>query len=264
MAGVLVDGKRLLDARDILRTPGRFEVRAETKHREAFAAAVAFASLMKYESVSISTVREDGSNRESPDLLVSADEKRFDVEVVRVDETSATAAHLYEIQAKVAALLTGEPDLKADVLTTFSVDYAAMKALTAPERDRLTEELCDFFRERRWRLLPQGPSNSVFDADSIATRVQTVVRVLRPTYNAFLSFAQADGRMPYPRVISEICKKRKITYTRHHELWLVVEIADPRGPFTETVDAVREGAHEIAPFDYAIVYDPLSGANVIL
>lgn len=218
LADVHLDGQQLIAVRETLRTPNRFEMRAETKYREAFAAAVAFSAIMGFKGSEISSIREDGSNRESPDLLLSSGGKVFDVEVVRVDETSATSARLFEIQARVAALLTDEPDLRPEPLTQFSVDYEGLKSLNAPERQKLAEELCDFFRARRWRFLTKGAHVSVFPTDSIASRVGVIVRIASPSYAAVLSFSQAAGMTPYPLVLSEIEKKRRIRYTRSHEL----------------------------------------------
>ena len=69
-------------------------MRAETKYREAFAAAVAFAGIAGIKELDISSVHSDGRPRESPDLLLSGNGSLFDVEVVRVDETSETRMHL--------------------------------------------------------------------------------------------------------------------------------------------------------------------------
>jgi hypothetical protein len=261
---VRLDGKQLLGLTETLRTPRRFEMRAETKYLEAFAAARAFAAIMGVRELDISSVYPDGRRRESPDLLLSGNDSLFDVEVVHVDETSETRAHLFEVQARTAALLTDNPGLKPDPLTTFSLNYEGMKCLNAAERQQLGDELCDFFRLRRWRLLPKGAHASVFPTGSIASRVGVIVRIASPSYAAAFSFGQADEMAPYRLIVSEIEKKRRLTYARMHELWLVVEVADPRGPFTKSIKAVKEAAPEIAPFDHIIVYDQLTLSNVIL
>lgn len=263
LADVYLDGEQLIGLRETLRTPNRFEMRAETKYREAFSAAVAFSAIMGFKGLEISSIREDGSNRESPDLLLSSGDTVFDVKVVRVDETSATRARLFEIHARVAALLTDEPDLRPEPLTQFSIDEG-LKTLSAAERERLGDELCDFFLARRWRFLSKGAHAAVFPRDSIASRVGVIVRIASPSYATVLSFSQADGMTPYPLILSEIEKKRRIRYTRSRELWLVVEIADPRGPFVEAVDAVKNADPEIAPFDQLIVYDPLTLHKAVL
>jgi hypothetical protein len=263
LADVYLDGEQLIALRETLRTPNRFEMRAETKYREAFAAAVAFSAIMGLKRLGISSVREDGSNRESPDLLLSSGDRVFDVEVVRIDETSAARAHLFEIQAHVASLLTDEPGLRPEPLTQFSLEYERFKSLNAAERDELAGELCDFFRARRWQLLSKGAHASVFPRDSMAGRVGIIVRIASPLYAAVLSCSQANGITPFPLILSEIEKKRRIQYISSHELWLVVEIADPRGPFIEAIDAVKDVAPEIVPFDHLIVYDPLTQHKAI-
>lgn len=263
LADVHLDGDQLIALRETLRTPNRFEMRAETKYREAFAAAVAFSAIMGFKRLEISSIREDRSARESPDLLLSSGDQVFDVEVVRIDETSAARAHLFEIQARVAALLTDEPGLRPEPLTQFSLEYEGLKSLDAAEREQLAGELCDFFRARRWQFLSKGAHASVFPSDSIASRVGMIVRIASPLYAAVLSFSKADGITPYPLILSEIEKKRRIRYVCSHELWLVVEIADPRGPFSEAIDAVKDVAPEIAPFDHLIVYDPLTQHKAI-
>jgi hypothetical protein len=261
---VRLDGEQLLAIGETLRTPRRFEMRAETKYREAFAAAVAFAGIMGVKQLDISSVHSDGDPRESPDLLLSGSGSLFDVEVVRVDETSETRAHLFELQARTAALLTDEPNLKPETLTTFMVDYEAMKDLNEAERKQLAEELCDFFRMKRWQFLPKGAHTSVFASDGIAARVGTVVRIASPSYAAALSFGQADEMTPYQLILSEIERKRQLRYAQSHELWLVVEVADPRGPFTKAINAVGGASPQIAPFDHIFVYDALSLSYVIM
>jgi hypothetical protein len=260
---VRVDGERLLALRDTLRTPNRFEMRAETKYREVFAAAIAFTAL-DFKELRISTVHPDGTTRESPDLLVSSDRGILDVEVVRVDETSATRAHLFQVQARFAAILTDDPTLKPDKLTTFTVDYERTRALTGTELQQLGDELCEFFQRKRWQFLSTGTHASVFPADSVASRIGLVVRVASPLYAAPLTFAQADGMTPYPLILSTIRAKREIEYVRTHPLWLAVEIADPRGPFTEAIFALRDTAPEIAPFDNVVAYDALTLTKVVL
>ena len=253
---VRIDGEPLASLENTLRTPLRFEVRPEKKYSEAFAAAVAFGSCMRLGEMDISSVHPEGSERERPDLLVSTADHIYDVEVVRVDETYATRAHLFKVEARIAALLADEPDLRLDYPVQFTVEYDSAKHLTQEEFQQLGDELCDFFRQKRWSALVPGIHSSVFAAGSVARRVGLMVRVERPLYAAVLSLAQADEMAPYPLILDAIAEKRKLQYARSHELWLVVEIADPRGPFTKAIRAVEKASPQISPFDHVIVYDP--------
>ncbi len=73
---VRLDGEQLLGLADTLRTPRRFEMRAETKYREAFAAAVAFAALMDYKDVAISSVHPDARPRFVTESMDGAQKRR--------------------------------------------------------------------------------------------------------------------------------------------------------------------------------------------
>ena len=265
LKNVRVDGVPILELGDILRTPRPFEVRPTTKHREAFAAAVAFSSILHFPQVDISAQLPDGSIRERPDLLVDTPEKRFDVEAVRVDETAEAKSHLYEIQARYAKLLHDNPELKIDYPVLFTVDFESVRNLTATEFEQLGDEICDFFRSGRWRFLTGGLSRSVFADGTLAARIGLAVRVEQPPYDEGIDFERVDGTTPLPLVQSTIEKKRTKSYARNgQELWLVVEIADRRGPFEETIAAIKRDKPVIEPFDRVCVYDSMSLASVVL
>jgi hypothetical protein len=265
LKNVRVDGVPILELEDTLRTPRPFEVRPTTKHREAFAAGVAFSSILRLGQVDISTKLPDGTNRETPDLLVETSEKRYDVEAVRVDETAGAKSHLYEIQARFAKLLHDNPELKINYPVLFTVDFENVRNLTASEFEQLGDELCDFFRSGCWRYLKKVLNHSVFADGTLAARVGLAVRVEQPPYDDGITFERVDGLTPLPLVLSAIEEKRMKTYTRHgQELWLVVEIVDRRGPFVETIRAINADKPAIAPFDHVCVYDSMSLAAVVL
>ena len=130
LKNVRVNGVPILELEGILRTPRPFEVRPTTKHREAFAAGcVQFDTAVS--QVDISTKLPDGTNRETPDLLVDTSETSYDVEAVRVDETAEAKSHLYEIQARYAELPHDNPELKIDYPVLFTVNFENVRNLTA-------------------------------------------------------------------------------------------------------------------------------------
>lgn len=60
---------------------------------------------------------------------------------------------------------------------------------------------------------------------------------------------------PFDGILAAIKKKRKLTYSQEHPLWLVVTVADPRGPFREAISAVKETNLAVEPFQKVIVHD---------
>lgn len=133
--------------------PNPFDPRAQTKYDEAFMVAVA-ACALGLDRISLSTVREDGSPREAPDILMSANEfPDTGVEVVKVDDTAAARVALYRVQERIVNLLKTRPELKASNNLRFTIDFAKSGKLEDADMERLSSELVNFFKEERWRLL---------------------------------------------------------------------------------------------------------------
>lgn len=258
IADVRINGKRLGEISDSLRTPQAFEVRPETKYREAFAGAVG-AVEAGLEAVEISTVRGDGTPREAPDLLLEAGGGlRVGVEVVRVDETSNTRARLLEVERQLVEDLDANPGWKPGRWITFTIDYVSAAALTKAEWEMLHSELLDFFKSGRVSFLDKGRLESVFAKDSIAGKCSLSVEVDSPSHLALLTFARADEMTPRDGIISAIADKRRKRYDHSQPLWLIVEVADPRGPFRKGLEAARAQRPQIEPFEKVLVHDGYS------
>jgi len=250
-----VDGERLTGLVNTQRTPRPFEIRPEAKFAEAFSGVVA-ACWVGLRDVAVSTVFPDGRPREAPDLLLrAANYPPIDVEIVRVDETAAIRIRLFEIQERIADLMAQQPTLKTSRQVRFTIDFEKAKAFDAPAFTILGDELLNFWRRGTWRTLPRGRHASVFDRNTAAARCGLIVEVDHSTYAALLSFEQADEMTPFESILNAISSKRKIKYVYEHDLWLVVEVADPRFPFTKALNEIARRPIEISPFSRVVVYD---------
>jgi hypothetical protein len=69
-----------------MRTPNKYDIRPETKYREAFSIAVA-AVRLGLKNPEIKTKRADGTDRERPDGLLQFEGREVGVEAVRVAPT---------------------------------------------------------------------------------------------------------------------------------------------------------------------------------
>lgn len=253
LSAVVVDGVGLLDDSNTARTPKDFEIRPTGKYAEAFSAAVAGCAI-RLRDIRISTRFDDGYERETPDLLLhAANQQPVDVEVTRVDATAATAVHLFEVQARIASMLRDTPGLKSDRLITFTVEYELAAAHDGEDLMRLGDELAEFLERRSSRLLPAGRYDSVFAADTVASRTGLVVEIEQPTSLSLLSFARTDPMTPYADIVAAIESKRDLAYVHENALWLVVDVADPRGPFRAAIEAVRATQIDITPFSRVVV-----------
>jgi hypothetical protein len=251
----MVDGQELTALAQTQRTPNPYDPRPETKYGEAFAVAVVACSI-GLNRVTLSTVSPDGTPREAPDLLLTAEHyDGIGVEVVRVDQTAAARVRLYEVQEQVVRMLQRHPELKSSRNLRFTLDFAKTGTLSDIDVDRLTKELQQFYRTGGWKLLQQGHCTTVFSEGTVAHRSGMIVEVNQPTYSTFLGFARADEMTPYEAIIESIERKRQLDYTRDNPLWLVVEVADPRGPFQRALDAVRLSSTELTPFARVFVHD---------
>lgn len=252
---VLVDGTNLTAALHTQRTPNPLDPRPHTKYDEAFMVGVAVCAL-GLQRISLSTVRADGSPREAPDILMTAYAlSTIGVEAVKVDETAAARVALYQVQERVVQFLRSRPDLKAENNLRFTIEFAKSGKLDDIDVQRLSNEIMNFFEAGRWRLLTRGRYGTVFADGTVAQRCGLIVEVNNPTYGTFLGFARADPMTPFEGILAALERKRKLTYSREHPLWLVVTVSDPRGPFREAIDAVMDTHPAIEPFEKVVVHD---------
>lgn len=252
-----VDGERLTAMLKTQRTPRRFEVRPEAKFAEAFAASVA-ACLIGLTDIAISTVFSDGTPREAPDLLLTtSNHADVAVEVVRADETLAVSSRLFDIQGQIATLMEQKPSLRPNRQVRFTVRYEAVRTFEVGAFEQLASQLMRFYRERQWTNMWPGHHRNVFRAGSAAARAATVVEIDRPSYAAILTLERTDPMASFDVIMKAIIAKRKLDYNAVHDLWLAVEVSDPRAPFSEALAAVASSNVETLPFKRIIV----SGGN---
>jgi len=137
---VVVDGKRLGEIADSLRTPKPMEVRPETKYREIFAAAVATVRL-GLTGVEIETRYPDGTKRERPDLLLRHDGREFGVGVARVEPTHHEHDVLMGIERAVLEAVTADESLKPrGMVVRFEITAAAVSGLSTTDRVALQND----------------------------------------------------------------------------------------------------------------------------
>jgi hypothetical protein len=256
VADAIVDGRRLGKITDSLRTPTRFEVRPEGKYGEVFAAAVALC-LDGLSGVELSTHHEDGSPREKPDLLLTASSSPIaGIEVRRVDATYAVRTRLFAIQREIATLLADNPQLKPGFPVGITVEYAPTSRLAEDEWRRLSDELLEFFRLRRALYFAEGDYATMFPAESVAAKCGAIVELGHSSRAAILAVAAGSNQMePYADILQAIEQKRRLSYDLSNPLWLVIEVADPRGPFRQAFEAVFAASPSINPFQRVIVQD---------
>lgn len=248
-----IDGHRLTAVEETHRTPDPLDVRPEAKYEEGFTAAVA-ACAMGLREVAVSTRFPDGSLREAPDVLLRAkDHPPIDVEVVMVDETRPVYVRLLRVEAILREFVYA--GRRADRPFGITVAYEKVKAFGPTEFDALAAELIDFWRGEPWRHLTPGQHQSVFADGSAAARAGAVVETGRRTYASLLTFAQVNGKRPLDLILRTIDAKKKLSYRHQHELWLVVHVGDPRGPFREALEEVLDSVTDLTPFSRIIVGD---------
>ena len=267
LADVLVDGRRLGELEELLRTPKPFEVRPETKYREAFAAAVA-SVMLGLVGVELETRRPDGSPRERPDLLLRHGGRELGVEVSRVEPTHRERNALIEIEREVQEAIAAHEALKPrGLMVQFGVSASAVRTLRKGERDKLRDEILDVLRGDCLRLIPLGsPKWTVFGSGTVASQLGMFVTIqdvaaMSSGYGVMVRLEQdaAADALVKPILDALDAKRRDIEepgYDLSNPLWLVLEVTEQTGVFAESISAVGTGpGRSISPFERVIVHD---------
>jgi hypothetical protein len=267
IADVLVDGRRLGEIEESLRTPDAFEVRPETKYREVFAAAVAIVKL-SLEGAELVTLKLDGSERERPDLLMRYAGREYGVEASRVEPSARARNALIEMEREINEAAHADETLRPRSLVVhFSVAAAAVATLAKGEQQKLRDEIVALLRGGCLGMIPQGtPKSTVFGSGTIAQRLGMSVAIEDVSarssgYGILVRLLQeAAGDSLVQPILDALDDKRRSArapnYNRSNPLWLVLEVTEQTGTFAESISAV--GAHPtrpIDPFERVVVHD---------
>lgn len=267
LADVLVDGRRLGENRDSLRTPRSFEVRPETKYREVFAAAVAVVKL-GLGGAELVTRRPDGTERERPDLLLRHGGREFGVEVSRVEPTHRERNVLIEVEREIHEAVVADESLKPrGLLVQLGMKASAVATLGKGEQQKLSDEILTLLASGSLGMIPPGPPKySVFRRGTVAGRsgVSVVVEDFSAQTSGYgimirLEQEAAAGSLVQP-ILDALDNKRQsameVDYDLSNPLWLVLEVTEQTGTSAESISAVGEKpTRPIDPFECVIVHD---------
>lgn len=267
IADVLVDGRRLGEIRESLRTPDRFEVRPETKYREVFAVAAAIVRL-GLDGAELVTLKPDGSERERPDLLMRYGGRQYGVEASRVEPTARERNVLIEIEREVNEALAADESLQPRGLVVhFGVSALAVTTLARGEQQKLRDEIVALLHGGYLRFIPTGtPRHSVFAGGTVAGRLGMSVAVEDVSgrssgYGVLVRLLQdgAGDSLVQP-ILEKLDGKRRSAsapdYDRSNPLWLVLEVTEQTGMFAESISAVgADTTRAVDPFERVVVHD---------
>ena len=267
IADVIVDGRRLGELQESLRTPNPFEVRPETKYREVFAAAVAIV-MLGLDGAELVTLKSDGTERERPDLLLRYGGREYGVEASRVEPTSRERNALIEIEREINEALAANESLRPRSLVVhFGVTASAVATLGKGEQQKLRDEILALLRGESLGMIPPGaPKYSVFASSTVADRLGMFVAVEDVSarssgYGILVRLVQdAAGDSLVQPILDALDEKRRSAaepgYDRSNPLWLVLEVTEQTGTFAESISAVgAEATRPIDPFKRVIVHD---------
>jgi hypothetical protein len=267
IAEVTVDGRRLGEIQESLRTPDQFEVRPETKYREAFAAAVAIVKL-GLDGAELVTLRPDGSERERPDLLMRYAGSEYGVEASRVEPSARERNALMEIEREINEAAAADETLRPrSLIVHFGVAAAAVATLAKGEQRTLRDEILALLRGGCLGMIPEGtPKHSVFARGTIAHRIGMSVAVEDVSarssgYGILVRLVQdSAGDSLVEAIVDKLDDKRRSArapdYDRSNPLWLVLEVTEQTGTFAESIGAVgADATRPIDPFERVVVHD---------
>lgn len=267
IADVIVDGRRLGEIEESLRTPEPFEVRPETKYREAFAAAAAIVKLGLV-GAQLVTLKPDGSERERPDLLMRYAGREYGVEASRVEPTARERNALMEIERDVNKAVAADEALRPrSLLVHFGVAAAAVATLAKGEQQTLRDEILGLLRGGCLGMIPEGsPKHSVFARGTVSDRLGMSVAVEDVSarssgYGILVRLVQdAAGDSLVQPILAKLDHKRESArapdYDRSNPLWLVLELTEQTGTFGESISIVgADPTRPIDPFERVVVHD---------
>jgi hypothetical protein len=268
IANVLINGKRLGEIIESARTPNKYEIRPETKYREGFSIAVA-AVRLGLKDAEIDTKHADGTDRERPDGLLRFEGREVGVEAVRVAPTQREHDFVMNLQRELLNAVEADAALKMEgYLVTFRLAADAIRGLSGDERKTLKGEILGLLHSRTLTLMPpQKGMITVFAAGSIAERAGMTVFIEDRTHRTtgFMPQvllerdAKSDSLIQpiLDQIAGKVAGAKSPGYDLSRPLWLVVEVADQSGLFTDSIKAMPACA-DIEPFEQVVVTDGMT------
>jgi hypothetical protein len=268
IANVLVNGKRLGEVAESMRTPNKYDIRPETKYREAFSIAVA-ALRLGLKNPEIETLHDDGTDRERPDGLLRFEGRVVGVEAVRAAPTQREHDFVMNLQRELLAAVEADPALKNEgYLVTFRLTATDIRALSNDDRKTIRDEILSLLRSRALAFMPERERmTTVFSAGSVAERSHLTVSLEDRTHrtSGFMPQVLLEQDAASDSLIKPILEciedkrasARAPGYDLSRPLWLVVEVADQSGRFTDSIAAMPAVA-DIAPFEQVVVTDGIT------
>jgi hypothetical protein len=264
-AGFAEDGRRFGEITEAKRTPDKFDIRPSTKYRESHGIVLAV-SRLRLRGAEISMKRDDGTDRERPDGLLRFQNGEVGIEAVRVAPSSHAQSIVIDMQAYVLKTVEADKGLApTGMVVSFFLKAGAVTAMSKVERAAVLSEILELLNAKRFALMPPHHGlTSVFQAGSVAERFGMTVNIdgISGQTSGYglqvqLELDAPSNAMTQP-ILDEIAKKlenvKKEGYDLSRPLWLVVEVAEPTGLFTDSI-AAMPATLDIAPFEQIGVTD---------